>query len=178
MTDNLFLITGCSGGGKTTLVKALDAMGHATVPEPGMRVVAAETAGDGDALPWVDMRSFAQRCLSLAQADFRNAPQIPHPVFFDRGVVDAAVALDHSGGPSFRDTLGKGRAYASTVFVAPPWSEIFESAAFRRHDFDSAVREYDRITRVLTELGYAQVELPRAPIAERIDFIRTTLKLD
>ncbi|WP_409999599.1 AAA family ATPase [Rhizobium leguminosarum] len=46
------LISGCSGGGKSTLLAELAARGHAVVEEPGRRIVKQELEGDGAALPW------------------------------------------------------------------------------------------------------------------------------
>ncbi|MEO1705188.1 MAG: AAA family ATPase, partial [Pseudomonadota bacterium] len=47
------LITGCSGGGKSTLLAALAQQGHAVVREPGERIVRSEMAsgGMGEILP-------------------------------------------------------------------------------------------------------------------------------
>ncbi|MCG7521515.1 AAA family ATPase [Ruegeria sp. Ofav3-42] len=139
MADRFILLTGCSGGGKSILLKALGALGFATVPEPGRRIVANEVAGDGKALPWVDMKAFALRAVEMAKSDLKEAQRVEGPIFFDRGLIDAAVALEHSGGQSVRETLGENRAYAKRVFVVPPWKEIFVEDAERRHDFETAV---------------------------------------
>jgi hypothetical protein len=47
----LVMISGYSGGGKSTLLAELARRGHATVPEPGRRILAEERAVDGRALP-------------------------------------------------------------------------------------------------------------------------------
>ena len=59
------LITGCSGGGKSTLLSALAATGHAVVAEPGRRVIAARP----DALPWENPEGFARSALAMATQD-------------------------------------------------------------------------------------------------------------
>ncbi len=50
--DKLVVISGCSGGGKSTLLAELARRGHAVVEEPGRRIVAQELARGGPALPW------------------------------------------------------------------------------------------------------------------------------
>ncbi len=43
MDDNhLVVISGCSGGGKSTLLAELSRRGHMTIEEPGRRIVAEE----------------------------------------------------------------------------------------------------------------------------------------
>ncbi|WHZ37209.1 AAA family ATPase [Sagittula sp. MA-2] len=171
MSERFILLTGCSGGGKSTLLDALGEAGFATVPEPGRRIVAEEMAGDGRALPWVDMKAFAGRAVAMARADLEAARHLEGTVFFDRGLVDAAVALAHAGGPSVRETLGDARAYADQVLVVPPWPEIFAGDAERRHGFDAAVAEHERIIGALGDLGYRVLEVPRVPVPERVAFV-------
>ena len=167
------LITGCSGGGKSTLLAALSEAGHATVPEPGRRIVAEARAGDGAALPWVNPAAFARRALDLARADLRAARG--DPVFFDRGLIDAAVALDHLEGIPLDLSLGGPSPYAHPVFLAPPWPEIYATDPERQHGFDEAVAEFDRLALALPALGHRVVMLPKLPVADRVAFVLHTL---
>ena len=171
----LVLITGCSGGGKSTLLTALGALGHATVEEPGRRIVAEERAGAGTALPWVDMAAFTRRAVAMARADLRAAARGQGIVFFDRGLVDAAVALDHASGIPFRETLGARRHYDDPVFLAPPWPEIFVRDADRRHDLAAAEAEHDRIAEALAALGHDVRTLPRTDATRRVAFVLDAL---
>ena len=54
MNRRFVLLTGCSSGGKSTLLKALEERGFATVQEPGRRIVADELEGAGKALPFAE----------------------------------------------------------------------------------------------------------------------------
>lgn len=92
------LILGCSGGGKSTLLTELAARGYAVVEEPGRRIVSQELKGDGAALPWVDMAAFARRAIEMAMADHAAAREQAGWTFFDRGLIDAATALQHLTG--------------------------------------------------------------------------------
>lgn len=55
------IISGCSCGGKSTLLAELGQRGLATIEEPGRRVVREELASGGGALPWADMTAFVRR---------------------------------------------------------------------------------------------------------------------
>jgi predicted ATPase len=79
-----FLLTGCSCGGKSTLLEALEKLGYVTVPEPGRRIVADETVLGGKALPWLDMSAFALRAIEMAKPDLDAARHLEGVVFFDR----------------------------------------------------------------------------------------------
>lgn len=54
MSERFVVLSGCSGGGKSSLLAALARRGHAVVEEPGRRIVAEETRSGGSALPWTD----------------------------------------------------------------------------------------------------------------------------
>lgn len=171
MGRKFVLLTRCSGGGKSTLLKALEERGFATVPEPGRRIVSDELAGQGKALPWVDMKAFALRAVNLAKSDLQSAQHIDDIVFFDRGLIDAAVALAHSCGPTIEETHGETQAYWKRVFLVPPWKELFSNDAERRHNFEDAVQEHLRIEKALDALGYMRTELPKVSVKERAEIV-------
>lgn len=168
--NRFVIISGCSGGGKSTLLAALRRRGHATIAEPGRRIVAEERAGSGAALPWVDAAAFARRAVVLARADLPMAAGLPGWVFFDRSLIDAASALEQAGGPPLGATCSGGR-YNPTVFMAPPWPEIYRTDESRRHGLPAAVAEYDRLLVAFARLGYRICLLPKASVAARADFV-------
>jgi len=181
------LITGCSGGGKSTLLAALAAAGHRVVEEPGRRIVREQQASGGQALPWVDPVAFARRALGVAMADLDavrregprddTAPWRPDPVFFDRGIIDAAVALEHAAGIPLSETLEGINLYDRRVFVAPPWPKIHRTESERPHGLTDAVAEYHRLVSALARLGFEQIELPRLPVQDRVGFVLSALHL-
>lgn len=171
MSENFVVISGCSGGGKSTLLDELARRGKSVVSEPGRRVVSAELAGDGKALPWIDLAAFARKARALALEDRARATALPAPVFFDRGIVDALAALDFAMGTHATSSLGQAHRYHRRVFMAPPWPEIWQTDAERRHDFAAATDEFDRLVAAYTSLGYTLVMLDRAPVAARADQI-------
>ena len=87
--NRLVLISGCSGGGKSTLLAELGRRHYAIVEEPGRRIIRQELVGEGVALPWVNATVFARRALDLAIADRTIVSHTTDWVFFDRGVTDA-----------------------------------------------------------------------------------------
>lgn len=174
-TDNFILISGCSGGGKSTLLAELRGRGHMVIEEPGRRIVAEEQASGGLALPWVDAEAFARRAVELALADRASIGERSGPVFFDRGLIDAAAALEHLTGEPVVEPLARAHRYHARVFVAPPWPEIYATDAERRHGLEEAVAEYDRLCQVYPAVGYELCVLPKTGVEHRADFILATL---
>jgi predicted ATPase len=173
--DRFVVISGCSGGGKSTLLAELARRGHAIVEEPGRRIVIEELRNNGTALPWADMAAFARRAIAMALADIASAIARPGWVFFDRGLIDAAVALEHVTGEPVRNSVGNMRDYNRLVFMTPPWPEIYAKDAERRHGQEDAVAEYLRLLRAFALLGYETILLQKVGVAERADFVLRSL---
>ena len=175
-STRLVMISGCSGGGKSSLLEELARRGYATVSEPGRRIVAAETDPDSPRLPWNDLGAFARAALEMARADHERATKLDGIVFFDRGIVDAMVALEKADGVPLSAKLANRYRYGDCVFLAPPWPEIFVSDAERRHGFNAAVDEYERLAAAYERLGYVCRILPRTSVSERANNIMAMLE--
>lgn len=164
--DCFVMISGCSGGGKSTLLAELARRGFATVAEPGRRIIAEVRAGRAGALPWDDPAGFARHAIAMAVADHRAARGL---TFFDRGVVDAAVALATTTAERADDLVARHRY--DRLFLAPPWPDIYEQDADRRHGLATALADHDRVAAAYRAAGYDAIMLPRATVAERADFV-------
>ena len=169
------MISGCSGGGKSTLLAELARRGYGVIEEPGRRIVREELAGNGTCLPWIDGAAFARRALAMALADREDARRMPGWIFFDRGLVDAASALQHVAGERALDNI-REHHYHRRVFLTPPWPELYATDGERHHDLQDAIGEYDRLLRDYPSLGYEVIILPKVGISERAHFILDTLK--
>ena len=175
MSDRFVLFSGCSGGGKSTLLAEFAARGHVVVEEPGRRIVRQELEGDGAALPWIDGVAFARRAIAMALDDLAAAARQPGWIFFDRGLIDAASALESLTGEPVLADLGNGRRYHRKAFLAPPWPEIYVTDPERRHPFEAALPEFERLRRVIPALGYEVILMPKISVRERADFVLTEL---
>ena len=171
MSDRFIVLSGCSGGGKSTLLEELCRRGHAVVEEPGRRIVQQELATGGSALPWLDIATFARRAIAMALADRQAMQDHPGLVFFDRSLIDAALALEAGGGDPVLASLAAEHRYNRLVFLTPPWPEIYAGDPERRHGFDAAVAEYGRLEKAYPALGYEVIILPKVPVAERADVV-------
>jgi predicted ATPase len=170
------VISGCSGGGKSSLIVELSRRGYPTVPEPGRRIVQEELRGDGGALPWVNLAAFAKRAIAIASQDRESKIDTGCWRFFDRGLVDAAVALEHSSARSAKSVMAAFEPYHRQVFLTPPWPEIYANDAERPQPFGEAVAEYERLAVAYRELGYDPILLPESSVSERATFVLDRLE--
>ena len=100
------------------MIAELGKRGYAVADEPGRRIVKEELARGGSALPWADGVAFARRAMAIALADRAAAGSLDGWVFFDRGLIDAAAALEHMTGKPVLTALGQANRYHRRVFLA------------------------------------------------------------
>lgn len=175
--QSFVVISGCSGGGKSTLLAELERQGFAVVQEPGRRIVEQQLATGGTALPWDDLEGFLRRAIEMAQADYDAARANQGITFFDRGIIDAASALEQLTGEPAISRHCTTRRYAKWVFLAPPWPEIYRTDTARRHDSAAAAAEHDRLAALYPALGYTPLALPKLSVEDRANIVVSTLGL-
>lgn len=176
--DRFVILSGCSGGGKTTLLAELHQRGYTVVEEPGQRLVREAMSSGGDAVPWKNMEAFLRRAITLSVNDHAQARGHGQSwVFFDRGVIDAAAALEAVTGEPVLTALASRYRYHSRVFLVPPWPEIYQQNSERRHSMDAAVAEFERLQEVYPTLGYRVSLLPKACVNARADAVLNTLRI-
>jgi predicted ATPase len=178
MSHRFILISGCSGGGKSTLLAELARRGYAVAEEPGRRIVAQARITGEDVLPWSNPEAFLHRAIAIALADRTVAAAHPGPVFFDRGQIDAASGLQALTGEPVLAALAAAHPGNHRVFFAPPWPEIYETNPDRPHGFDAAMAECERLARDYPVLGYELMPLPTMSVRARADFVLGNLSRD
>lgn len=174
--EKLIILSGCSGGGKSTLLLDLSKRGCATVEEPGRRVVKQQLDEGGTALPWLDLKAFLQQAIAIAKQDYEAACARRDISIFDRSLIDAASALRHLGDDGWYEKLRDEFRYHSQVFLTPPWAEIYVADNERRHGFEDASEEYQRLRHDYDDLGYDVVILPKAGVQDRVEFMLNELE--
>lgn len=164
-----YVITGASGGGKSTLVAALNELGYSTIPEAALAIMREQLECNGRILPSVDRTAFLKAVLARSIQDYEAAQLLKGPVFFDRGIPEWLRLLGSSAKPNaIADTR---RRYASTVFVAEPWPEIYVCDHYRKHGFERAAKSYKPTISAYIEAGYRTCALPKVSVEKRVEFI-------
>ena len=171
------VLTGCSGCGKSTLLGALAYRGYTVCSEAGRQIVREQMHLGGGALPWTDATQFVALAASRTMHLFNTTAPGERAIFFDRSLVDLTSFLEMKGldVPAHLRRAVETYRYAPSVFVTPPWREIYVDEAERSKSFEDACREYDALVEGYVAAGYELVEVPKASVAERADFVIANL---
>jgi predicted ATPase len=182
-TQRFHIVTGGPGSGKSSIIEGLRQRGFRSAPEAGRAIIQDQVAIEGRALPWADRLLFAELMLSWDIRSYHLAEEQAAPVFFDRGIPDVLgyLRLSNIQAPEHINKAAVMFPYGRTVFIAPPWKEIFRQDRERKQDFDEAVRTYEALASVYESLGYELVAVPHRSVDDRVEFIldhvRSTLPL-
>jgi len=175
---NFYIITGGPGVGKTTLLEELRHRGYQYVEEVARNIIKEQMATDGDALPWKNTRKYSDLMLSRSIDSFIQHSTIKNLLFFDRGIPDTygyEVLIGLKTSDHLKEAVAKYR-YNPTVFLLPPWKEIYETDGERKQDFNEAVETHKVMQHVYKESEYNTVDVPCLPVQERAGFILDILK--
>lgn len=173
ISDNLHIISGGPGSGKSSLLAALRQRGIRIMPEAGRAIIQNQVAIGGPALPWADRQAFADLMLGWELRSYHEARDLEGTVFFDRGVPDVIGYLRVCGleVPRYILTAAEKFRYNPRVFMTPPWREIFHKDEERKQSWAEAVATFESMVSTYEALNYKIVQLPLASIAERVAFV-------
>jgi predicted ATPase len=169
------IVTGGPGAGKTTLVSHLAAAGYATVHDSARAIIAERLAQGLSRRP--EPQEFAREILRRDIDSYQSCAETGDWVFFDRGVIEGIAMVQETAPlpPGDLQNLLVAHAFHRTVFILPPWEEIFTTDAERDQPFTDSVQVYDRLVRWYRACGYALHEVPRLPAAQRATHVLQAL---
>jgi len=178
MTDDLHIITGGPGSGKSGVIDLLAADGFRHMPEAGRAIIQDQVMIGGTALPWADREAFAALMLGWELRSYREAATLPGPIFFDRGIVDVVgyLRLCKLPVPDHVVRAALLHRYNKRVFIAPHWPDIFAQDAERKQTLVEAEATHRAMVEAYTEFGYDLIPLPLSSVAERARFIRSHIE--
>jgi predicted ATPase len=163
-----------SGTGKTTLLQSLSSRGFRCYEEPVRALLNHQLGIDGPALPSKDSTLFIKEMLKLSIHDYEEAESIDDNVFFDRGIPDViAYAIRFGVDSSQIEIEAKKYGYNKTVFLLPPWKEIFINDTMRGKSYHEYLEFHELIRSTYETLGYSIVDVPKIDIEARTDFVIT-----
>jgi predicted ATPase len=169
--ERFIVISGCSGGGKSSLVNELARRGFRTVAEAGRQVIREQNSIGGDAVPGRDVLKFLDFTISRGMHQmilFASSRTESGVVFFDRSIIDQANGFNPVP-PHLERALQIYRY--GRVFIVPPWPEKFRTDAERTHSFEDALAYYGAQLKTYERLGYPLTFIPKVSVSERADFV-------
>ncbi len=168
------VLTGAPGAGKTTLLDAASVAGFATSAEVARRIL--QQPG-GVELREADPLGFAEAMVEGHAREFEAAAGQGATVLFDRGLPDVVGFLEVSGlsVPAGVDKACRQLRYDGPILRAPAWAAIYVQDAERIQDWEQAVASDEAVTAAWRRYGYDPLDLPLAPVVERLAFLRRSL---
>ena len=173
--DDLTILTGAPGSGKTTILDNMGAPIH-VVDEPAREILAEQRSAGGAGTHDRDPSLFVDLLLQRSIDKYEAAQRIDGPVAFDRGIPDCISYAVHIGldpTPSIA-ACGEYR-YRSEVLILEPWEEIYTVDDERTMSFEATIGFHDAIVDAYERSGYTLVQVPRGSIEERASFVRDVI---
>jgi predicted ATPase len=165
------IITGAPCSGKTTILQSLANMGYCTFDESAREIIKQELLKGSDVLPWQNLNAFSRTVLPFQIENHQNAGKGLN--FYDRGIPDIAAYQQKSNQPVFEELQQAINSYRyhKTVFITPPWKEIYENDSERKESFEEAITIHKFLVKSYSENDYELVEIPKLKLEERLNFI-------
>ena len=167
------VITGGPGTGKTMVINELLKRGYSCQIEISREVTLRAREDGIEQLFLTQPLLFSELLLEGRVKQFLDGETTESDfVFFDRGIPDVHSYLEYlkTDYPKKYIELSHKHQY-DTVFLMPPWEEIYTSDNERYENYEQSVQIYQSIKEVYTQLGYTIIEVPTGTITDRTDFI-------
>lgn len=177
MDKKLVLLIGGPGSGKTTIIEELSKKGYICYPEVSRQVTLEAQKRGIDQLFLKEPLLFSEMLLEGRVKQFKDAlNENENLVFLDRGIPDVLAYMHYIGDayPAAFEDACKNHIYTK-VFILPPWEEIYLSDNERYESYEQARLIHNHLVETYQKYGYNLIDVPKADIENRIDFILNNL---
>ena len=179
--SRLIVISGCSGGGKSTLLSELGNNGYTIIPEVGRELVKEQLEIKSDITPWKNPQLFCEKLIEKSVIAYQHAKKITTAkdqiIFFDRCFLEGVSyyqTLKIEDANKYDNLIHELRYYP-IILMTPPWKEIYCQDDERKHFFEEAVIEYERLIKSYPQYMYQVLEIPKVSVKERFQFVMSVI---
>jgi predicted ATPase len=172
------LLIGGPSTGKSTVIEALSDLGYFCFPEVSREVTLEARQLGIEHLFLNEPLRFSEMLLKGRIKQFEEAETLDtHHVFMDRGIPDVTAYMDHFHEDYPKEFQKANKTYVyDNVFLFPIWNDIYTQDNERFEDLNLAESLQDSLVKTYRDLGYPLIEVPKARIHERMDFILNSIK--
>ena len=179
--NKLIVISGCSGGGKSTLLSELGNNDYSIIPEVGRVLVKEQLEIKSDITPWKNPKLFCEKLIEKSVIAYQHAKKITTAkdqiIFFNRCFLEGVsyyqtLKIEDS---NKYDNFIHELKYYPIILMTPPWQEIYCQDDERKHSFEYAVAEYARLLKFYGRYGYQIIEIPKLNVKKRFQFVRSMI---
>ena len=132
---------------------------------------------NSDITPWKNPKLFCEKLIERSVLAYHQAQKIitakDQTIFFDRCFLEGisyyqTLIIEDS---NKYDHILQELRYYPTILMTPPWKEIYCQDDERKHSFEEAVVEYERLLKAYPQYGYQILEIPKVSVKERFQFV-------
>lgn len=168
----VYVVTGGPGFGKTSTVKLLSEKGFQVCDETARRLL---ISSEGSNCPngKFNLPINFETIVAEERIKFLKSIDKDSIAFSDRGLPDqiAFSWYKNKKPSSYLVQVVSENQYAKTVFLTPPWKEIFVNDEIRRETFTEATEIHNQILNSYRFWGYQPIDLPLVSPEQRMAFI-------
>lgn len=168
------VITGGPGTGKSTVIIELEKQNYQCMHEISREVTLMARKNGIEQLFLKDPMLFSKMLLEGRVNQFKKASNLKNNiVFFDRGIPDVFAYMNYLGVeyPSIFIDQCNNNQYYNTIFLMPPWKDIYITDNERYESFEQSLAIYNHLKSAYKGLGYTIIEVPFGTAQERAVFI-------
>ncbi|WP_271769412.1 AAA family ATPase [Aquimarina algiphila] len=170
-----YIITGAPGTGKTSLINELQKNGYLCYEEISRKIIKEQQQIGKNKTPWGDLSGFVDLVYQQTIKELQNP--VNQTTFVDRGLPDTIAYLKTKlcSTPQYLLDFPYTTYYASTVFLAPPWGEIYINDPQRPQSREESIQIHKHLIEIYEELHFNIEILPKTTLTQRVDFIRSII---
>lgn len=172
--NKLVVISGCSSGGKSTIVAEFGKQGYTVIEEIGRKLVKEQLDIKSGITPWEKPQEFCKLLVSQSIEAYHQAAQMKavknNIIFFDRSFLEGVCYFQSLNIHEYDHFVNELRYYP-IIFMTPPWKEIYTQDSERKHFFEDGVNEYNHCLNFYPRCGYRVIDIPKNTVTERMHFI-------
>jgi len=170
--NNLFILTGAMGAGKSTVLGEISKIGIECVPEPARQILKEQRSIGGNGVPERDPGLFSELMLSRSVYQYIERETTEKAIILDRGLPDMlGYAVLFKLNPTTFENAARRYRYNPMVFFFEGWEDIYTTDDERKIDFAGANEFGDILYDIYEQLGYTMVTVPRGAVRNRVTFV-------
>jgi len=174
--NNLFVITGGPGTGKTSVINELRKRGYDVLDEAARTVHHSDKRFNGKNIKEVDMVDFQKAIFDFQKSQFESIKGKKEPIFMDRGIGDSLAYYKHYNLDIPKEIFELSNSFKAAKVFCLNFLDIYRQDKLRKETKEEQEQIHYEIIEAYGDLGYDVVFVPKMSINERVDFILSKIQ--